>query len=40
MGKKYVYQLDFTLNEVVVTETVADYEDVRGEDAGAIIPLN
>ena len=29
-----------SLNEVVVTETVADYEDVRGEDAGAIIPLN
>ena len=25
MGKKYVYQLDFTLNEIIVTEEVKDY---------------
>lgn len=28
-GKKYIYRLDFTLNEVVVTETVVDYVDVE-----------
>ena len=28
-GKKYIYKLDFTLNEVVITETVEDYVDVE-----------
>lgn len=28
MGKKYIYSLDFTLNEIVITEDVTEYLDV------------
>ena len=27
MGKKYIYQLDITLNEIIATQVVSDYLD-------------
>ena len=29
MGKKYIYNLDITLNEIVITENVVDFDDVE-----------
>ena len=36
MGKKYIYKLDMTLSEIILTEEVADFVDAAVPE----IPLN